>query len=123
MKEALVEEADNVDGEQAENKAPININERKINKEVSSTFNLRVLFSFISIYEKKCSNLLQKMPASTLKVNTGVNLVYLQALLWLSMDTSGSFDDNNEDFEKMKDIVKNTFYEDEQDITGEFSTN
>ena len=36
MKEALVEEADNVDGEQAENKAPININERKINTEVSS---------------------------------------------------------------------------------------
>ena len=123
MKEALVEEADNVDGEQAENKAPININEKKINTEVSSTFNLRVLFSFISIYEKKCSNLLQKMPASTLKVNTGVNLVYLQALLWLSMDTSGSIDENNEDFEKMKDIVKNTFHEVEQEITGEFSTN
>ena len=39
------------------------------------------------------------------------------------MDTSGSIDENNEDFEKMKDIVKNTFHEDEQEITGEFSTN
>ena len=36
MKEALVEEAENVDGEQVENKAPDNINERKINTEVSS---------------------------------------------------------------------------------------
>ena len=39
------------------------------------------------------------------------------------MDTSGSIDEDNKDFEKMKDIVKNTFYEDEEEITGEFSTN
>ena len=36
MKEALVEEAVDVDGEQVEVKAPDNVNERKINTEVSS---------------------------------------------------------------------------------------
>ena len=47
--------------------------------------------------------------------------IVLQALLWLSMDTAGSMDENNEDFEKMKSFVKNTFYEEEQEITGECS--
>ena len=48
-------------------------------------------------------------------------LLVLQALLWLSMDTAGSMDENNEDFEKMKSFVQNTFYEEEQEITGECS--
>ena len=38
------------------------------------------------------------------------------------MDTAGSIDENNEEFEKMKKFVKNTFYEDEQEITGKFHT-
>ena len=36
------------------------------------------------------------------------------------MGSSVSIEENNEEFEKMKDFVKNTFYKEEQEITGQF---